>query len=540
VLEGSVRMVGNEVRIVVQLISAEDGYNLWSNKYNRQLSNIFVVQEEIATAVVGALQIALLSDAEINLASRPTQSLEAFDLYLLGRFHFHKRNSASLHKAVEFFEQAIELDEGYALAYSGLADTYVFLTYYGGMTAEKAGERAEPLLMRALELDDGLAEVYASLGLLWHRLGRYAEAEEALARSTEINPNYANAHIWTGLNFVRQSRLEEATAAYLRAQALDPLHPTLNFNAGANLMLMGRFEEGMDSFRRDLEAYPEKAITTATIASWMGSYGKLVEAVKWGRRAVLEQPERPSILVTLGSAYTNLGMWDEAWSVISWARQLAPDHHTAKYIVVDFYFGKGDLEAFKEFAHEEIDKAKPGKGDELTPLDRYRVEWFAIAQLLDAEYHEAVESLLRNMGGISGIENVVYDHMEPLKYLASAYQGLNRREEANKLLTQCLDLVSAANEQGWDTPALHYRLAQVYALQGDADSAIASLNQAMEKGWRIYGALDHDPLWNNLKDDPEFQRIKARVHADIRDQRDQLWEMEASGELEPIPELVSQ
>ena len=164
VLEGSVRKADNQVRITTQLIKVPEGYHLWSETYDRKLDDIFAVQEDISRQVVGALKVTLLGEDERELASRPTENIEAYDLYLLGHHYWIKGRLASYEKAVNYFKQAIEMDPNYALAYAGLAFTYIDQTRWANLPRDEALSKAEEAAMKALSIDDQLAEVHAALG----------------------------------------------------------------------------------------------------------------------------------------------------------------------------------------------------------------------------------------------------------------------------------------------------------------------------------------------------------------------------------------
>ncbi len=194
VVEGSVRRAGTEVRITAQLIDVASDRHLWSESYTRELSDVFAIQDEIAQAIADELQLTLLGDG----AGRRTDDIEAHDLYLLGRHEFHKRTGESLSRAIGLFEQAIALDPEYALAYSGLADTYSLIFQYGDFDPQAAFGRAEASARKAIELAPDLAEAHASLGLSLATQSMFPEAQQQYRRAIELNPDYSMAHMWLG------------------------------------------------------------------------------------------------------------------------------------------------------------------------------------------------------------------------------------------------------------------------------------------------------------------------------------------------------
>ncbi|GAF99718.1 unnamed protein product, partial [marine sediment metagenome] len=197
VLEGSVRKADNQVRITTQLIKVPDGYHLWSETYDRSLDDIFVIQEEIARAVVGALKIKLLAEPQARLARHQTKNMEAYNLYLLGRHYYSSGLEPDLMKAIKYFERALEVDSTYALAYAGLADAYTILGVYNILPPEDTWPNARAAAEKALVIDDGLAEAHTSLAMVklyyeWDWPG----AEREFKRALEINPNSVDAHLW--------------------------------------------------------------------------------------------------------------------------------------------------------------------------------------------------------------------------------------------------------------------------------------------------------------------------------------------------------
>ncbi len=183
ILEGSVRKAGTQIRITAQLIKADDGFHLWSDTYDRELTNIFEIQQEIAESITNALRAELSLEEQQRLKAKPTDNLQAYQAFLLGRQKLAKRTSTDLEEAKTQFERAIELDPDYALAYVGLADTYHHLAGYGSLSGEDAITLATPLVEKALELDDQSGEAYASLGLILFNQEKNAAAEEAYQRA---------------------------------------------------------------------------------------------------------------------------------------------------------------------------------------------------------------------------------------------------------------------------------------------------------------------------------------------------------------------
>src|SRR6516225_7085631 len=257
ILEGSVQKAADQVRVNVQLINALNDAHLWSDIYDRKLTDIFAVESDIAKTIADTLQAKLTGAEKQSIAAQPTSDLTAYELYLKGRSLWGKRSGDNLPKAIAFYEQAIARDPNYALAYSGLAEAYVLLPLYTGMTPEDAYSKAKTAALKALQLDDKLAEAHTALAdVLFDDLdmaGSISEYQRAIA----LNPNYATAHQWYGSDPLRAlGRFDEAIAEGKRSVELDPRSPVINTDLGWTLIMARRYDEAIGQFRKTLEIDP--------------------------------------------------------------------------------------------------------------------------------------------------------------------------------------------------------------------------------------------------------------------------------------------
>jgi len=255
VLEGSVRREGSAVRITAQLINAVDGYHLWSQTYDRELRNVFVVEDELARSIVQALRPRLVKTSP-SLVRQATASTEAHDLYLRGRHFWNKRTEQGLKKAAELFQQAIDLDPSYALAHVGLADSTTLLIEYGNARAADVLPKAKAYAQRALELDRELAEPHASLGVISYFDFDWKGAEQQYRRAIELRPGYATAHHWYALLLVWLGRFGEARAEAGRARQLDPVSLIINNMVGVVSLWNRDYPRAIEEFTRTLELDP--------------------------------------------------------------------------------------------------------------------------------------------------------------------------------------------------------------------------------------------------------------------------------------------
>ncbi|UCD57201.1 MAG: protein kinase, partial [Candidatus Hydrogenedentota bacterium] len=257
VLEGSVRKAGNRLRITAQLVDTSGGHHLWSERYDRNLGDVFAIQDEITVAIVDKLRPKLLKGEKARLARRQTVDLEAYSLYLKGRFFWNKRTEEGLRKAIEYFEKGIEIDPEYALLYAGLADTYSNLPFYSASLSTEVFPLAKQAALKALQLDDALAEAHASLAFIktlydWDWEG----AEREFRRAIELNPGYATAHHWYAIYLAYQSRFDEAISEVKEAVELDPLSLTINAFVGMMFSQARQYDRAIAALEKTLELDP--------------------------------------------------------------------------------------------------------------------------------------------------------------------------------------------------------------------------------------------------------------------------------------------
>src|SRR5438552_6374262 len=286
ILEGSVQKAGKQVRVNVQLINALTDAHLWADTFDRKLTDIFAVESEIAKTIAETLQARLTGSEKSSIAKTPTVNPEAYELYLKGRFFWNKRTGVDLRKAIEFFNQAIAKDPNYALAYAGLADSYLLLPNYGGAPTADVIPPARAAVTKALELDDSLAEAHASLGLLDTLDLRLERAITHFARAIQLKPNYATAHHWLGLGHLSLGHFDQAIAEAKRATELDPLSVIINADCAWTYACAHRLDEAEAQARRTLEIDPRFFLAHYYLGGVRQAKGQLPEAISEFRQAV--------------------------------------------------------------------------------------------------------------------------------------------------------------------------------------------------------------------------------------------------------------
>jgi TolB-like protein/Flp pilus assembly protein TadD len=280
VLKGTLQKVGKRVRIIVQLINTADDSVLWSAPYNKDMGDVLDLQDEISLEIVDKLRVKLLGEEKVKLLKRYTHNIEAYNLYLKGLYFWNLRTEESLNKAIQHFEEAIQKDPNYALAYTGLADCYNLLPWYGGWLPKEAYPKAKAAALKALEIDDMLAEAHTSLAAAYEWFDRnWTAAEREYRLAIELNPSYATGHHWYGCFLGYMQRLDESITELKRALELDPLSAIINTNLGDYLYYARRYEEAIEQYKKTLEIFPNWRQVPPMLGSAYLKKGMIEEAL---------------------------------------------------------------------------------------------------------------------------------------------------------------------------------------------------------------------------------------------------------------------
>ncbi len=346
-LEGSVRKAGNKVRITTQLIDAKNDKHLWAQSYDRDLTDIFAIQGDIAEQVAGALKVKLLSKEKEALEQKPTGSPESYSLYLKGRYFWNERTRESVKKAIRYFEEAVRLDANFALAYSGLADCYLVLEDRGWASHAEAGPLSKGYAEKALELDRDLAEAHASLGLVLDEQWDLAGAEKELKRAIALKPNYATAYHWYSTLLDNMGRHEEALEFEKRALKLDPYSSAFSQGIGIKLLLAGRTREAIAQFEKTEEIDPGFAnvhFWKAWAHERVGDFDRAIESAK---KATEIQGNVGLGKLNLASIYARAGKVEQTVKLLEEIQSDASGDYKSPTFVAMVKFGLGERdEAF--------------------------------------------------------------------------------------------------------------------------------------------------------------------------------------------------
>jgi serine/threonine-protein kinase len=308
ILEGSVRKAGKRVRITTQLVNVTDGYHLWSEKYDRELEDIFAIQDEIGLAVADKLKVGLLGEEKTAILKRHTIDLEAYNLYLKGVYFFRKYTADGFSKAIEHFEQALKRDPGYALAYYGLTEVFYVATYFGNMAPNEAYPRAKSYVEKALEIDRTLGEAHAALALIcayYHWDWQLAESE--LKQALQLAPSSAMVHLSHSWLSSLTGRHDDAIAEARRAQELDPLSNIVNTHVGFVYIWAGRYDEAIEELLATLAMDPSFYLAHYYLGLAYRAVSMNEKAVAEFETAVELGPGTPWPATILAAAYFEFG-----------------------------------------------------------------------------------------------------------------------------------------------------------------------------------------------------------------------------------------
>jgi TolB-like protein/Tfp pilus assembly protein PilF/tRNA A-37 threonylcarbamoyl transferase component Bud32 len=354
-VEGSVRKAGNRLRIAVQLTDAADGYEIWSQQYDREMEDVFAIQDEITLAIVNKLRITLLGDDREVLVKRHTVDPEAFSLYWQGRFFWNKRTEDGYRKSLSYFEEAIAQDPSYALAYVGTADCYNLLGWYDYLAPEEAFPKAREAVHKALEMDDGLAEAHATAGWICvNHEWNWGCAEDRYKRALTLNPGYATAHQWYSEYLSYMGRHQESISHGERAVELDPLSIIINNDLGQVLYYARESDRAIVQLHKTLEMDPEFAIPYFFLAFAYLQKQEYFQAISAAQKALdLSGGDDPLNIAQLGTVYAFSGEPERARGALERLKRLAQHKYVSPFCVAFIYMGLGQYDD----AFEWLDKA---------------------------------------------------------------------------------------------------------------------------------------------------------------------------------------
>jgi TolB-like protein len=539
VLEGGVQRAGDRVRINVQLIDAGTEAHLWAERYDRELTvaNLFEIQTEVASAISTALQAALTPAERMRMNARPTESLEAWEAYQRGRRELEKRTTASLVAAERLFQQALDHDPEFALAYVGQASSVTLQDAWNatasGRSREQALALADELIERALALSPDLPEAIAQAAGIADNSDDQSRSERLYQRAIALDPNYATAHHGYGNLLVELGRHEEALRQYDLALELDPVSQIILWNSVAPLIHLERVGEALVRLRKIIEidpAFPPPYMSVAGLSFF--EYHRADIAIPWAEKAASLDPGNPRWATIVGALYLRLGDDDSVNRWLKPALQHGDRPPGAHLLAAEFHLYRGDHAAFERHART------AGDVKLLADADLRRGDYAAAR----ARYAEEFPELLATK--VPEIDEL--DLALSAKDLACVLQHAGEAEHARMLLDRSAAYFRTAPRWDWFGYGIH--LVAVHALRGDSAKALASMRDSTggdlvrredQPGWRYY--RDFDPTLASIRGEPEFKAAFARIEAEMAAQRARLEARpkDAPLEFEELEKLVA-
>lgn len=507
VLEGSVRRSGDRVRITAHLADTRTGYHDWADEFDEPFTDSLDIQQQIAQAVVKAMQLKLTPEDELRVTAPRARNMQAYESYLLGRHLQNQRTPESLRKAIAYQHEAIERDPQFALAYAGLADAHMAEFFYANHPLEEVEASMLPLIDRALALDPRLPEAYAARGILRTEQWRLEHAQADLTRTVALNPNSAEGYVRLAVVFEYAGRPRQALANLSRAVVLDPLHYILHTRLCLVHQNLGQYTEAARSCNRARELRPDLPNANWGAGLLALAQGDLNGAVHGYQDALDRAPGRVDLMEELAWIYLDLGRVEEARASFTraigaaaadrlWARieqgfllvanhDLNALHHhlnglpqpvefDARLDVALLYLLTGDLENARKFADLALD------GPVVTPQvlrNPYRIRWARSSQLVLA--------------------------LVALKSGNSA--------DAEQRLTTLAQFLDDLEREGHVWHGLEYLRASIHSIRGNNSAALTALERAYKLGWRRAWWMRADPSFARLQRDPAFQALIAKI-----------------------------
>jgi TolB-like protein/Flp pilus assembly protein TadD len=516
VLEGSIRKAGDRIRLTAQLINVSDGYHIWSQNYDRQLDDVFAIQDEIASAIATAL-VDSFGGLQQKQASR-TQNLAAFEAYRTGRLHWWRRSPDELQKAITLFAKALENDPAFAPAYAAMADSWMLLSLYGNLTNMKATERAMPMIEKALEIDPESAEAFAALGLARWQIGQRDAAESALRQSIKLNEDYIPAYLWLGGLLGDLGRLPEQSQVLQQAMALDPLNELLAINFAGNLTSRGDYEAGKELLKGLVALKPDSSSLLRIMSGHAMKSGDLVDAWRYASQSYGLEPESPVVIQTLAGAWESMGAIDKAEELLLEGLEIAADNFGLRTNYFFLLLKQGRLEKAERLVQEQYGDSVDGLPEQ---LQQYYYFQKSMISLVGGDRQSATEFIEL---AISEDQDQSWDGEQVFfTTLSSALQrDAGNTELAEQRLENAERAVRRARINGLDNAGIYYTESSIHALKGESQEALDSLQTAYERGFRDMWMLDLDLRLESLHQEPQFIAIRQQIERDIQQARSEV------------------
>ncbi|MGD9264236.1 MAG: hypothetical protein PVJ71_00505 [Lysobacterales bacterium] len=516
VLEGSVRKAGDRIRLTAQLINVEDGYHIWSETYDRELDDVFAIQDDVASSIATAL-VDSFDGLEQAPASR-TRDLAAFEAYRTGRLHWWRRSPEELQKAITLFAAALENDPLYAPAYAAMADSWLLMSLYGNLSNVEATERAMPMIEKALAIDPESAEGFAALGLARWQIGQLDAGESALRQALSLNEDYIPAYLWLGGLLGEVGRLPEQRQLLQQAMALDPLNELLAVNYAKNMVSQGDYAAGKQLLQDLVELRPDSVTLLRLLAGYAIEAGELVEGWRYASQSYVLEPDSPAVIEIMAGAWLNVGADDKAERLLLDGLEIAGDNFGLQNSYFFLLLQQRRLEKAENLLLEQYGTSVDG-----LPEQHQQLYFFKKSMIrLVAGEADAAGSFLER--AIAEEADSAWDEMQVMfMTISSALQSaLGNAELAELRLSGAERAVRRARINGLDDANINYTESSIHALRGNTPAALQKLQVAYDRGFRQVWLLEFDRRLDSLRHEPQFLALKEQMERDIFEARRQV------------------
>src|SRR5579864_3849381 len=346
VLDGHIQSLSGTVRVTVQLLRVEDGASLWADTFEENPERVFALEDAVAERIAGSMFIGLSGEQKRRMERQQTEDANAYQLYLRGRYFWNKRTKEGLQRSISYYDQAVVQDPNYALAYAGLADSYGLLGSYGVESASQSDPRAKAAAVKALQLDDSLAEAHSSLGMIYFfDEWKWPLAEREFQRAIALNPNYSIAHTWYGLNLAAVGRFDEALTQVRRAQELDPLSLIVDTDVGRILYLSRHYGQAIEAYRKVLDLDPNFGRAHTRLGMALAAEREFGPAREEFRKALQLSGPDPYIYGLLGYTQALSGNREAARQLLRQLLQRSHREYVPPFSMALICIGLGDRQA---------------------------------------------------------------------------------------------------------------------------------------------------------------------------------------------------
>jgi TolB-like protein/Tfp pilus assembly protein PilF len=537
-LEGGVQQAGDRVRINVQLINAQTDQHLWAETYDREVTteNIFEIQGEIARAIAVALEATLSSDEDKALGKTPTGNLEAYQAVLISRQLKQRSGFESIIAAVDYAQQAVDLDPGYADAYLALANSLIQGVSTGAFTIEDVGGRITAAIDAAMSLRPDYGPVWSTQGL-YQSWTENPHAEQSFEKALRLDPGNTDTLYAYGFMLQRAGRPDPALPLLLKSVERDPLSQNSLFALGRTYSVKGDYEQARTTFARIREIDPSSPLGYASTAGTYYPRGQLARATYWIRQALSIDPQDFELGAWLVFLYDNLDDYPAAQAWLEWLDDWVADEPMPMAMKALHLYLTGEFESAVEITNRALELGLPNRwGSDSIFLRIKRDE-----SLAAGNPEAGAEILSAQHPGLLGPDpEITPDNMLQAVDLAQLLSVAGRAEESERILEA---VITAYDEPYFVSGGVRAPLVpaktEALALLGDGPGALAELRRIIDEGWRLYWRWETElnANFDGIRDTAEFQAMVSELEADMAEQRARAQAMAASGEIEPPPKI---